>query len=148
MSHPIEIFQDGRLVRLRQIIAPHGPLPIGRSTWWAGVKAGIFPQPVKIGQRITAWRAEDILDLIERKAAARSRPQQATQPIMRPNGGVAETASAITLDRKVSSIARRERRPMLCGERALIDRMISADHLPSSDADVPTRANASSLADS
>ncbi len=51
-------------LRLRQIIAPHGPLPISRSTWWAGVKSGRFPAPVKLGPRTTAWRIEDILRLI------------------------------------------------------------------------------------
>lgn len=66
MSYPIGIFESERLVRLREIIAPHGPLPIGRSTWWAGVKTGTFPQPVKIGSRITAWRAEDIRHLAQR----------------------------------------------------------------------------------
>ena len=39
--------------------------PIGKSTWWAGVKDGRFPKPVKLGARTTAWRAEDIKELIE-----------------------------------------------------------------------------------
>lgn len=39
--------------------------PVGRSTWWAGVKSGKFPQPVKLGPKTTAWRAEDIRALIE-----------------------------------------------------------------------------------
>lgn len=40
-------------------------IPIGRSTWWAGVKAGRYPKPVKLGARMTAWRAEDIRTLID-----------------------------------------------------------------------------------
>ena len=52
-------------MRLRSIIAPFGPIPVSKSTWWAGVKAGRFPQPVKLGPRITAWRVEDIRALIE-----------------------------------------------------------------------------------
>lgn len=39
-------------------------LPIGKSTWWEGVKDGKFPKPVKLGQRTTAWRVEDIKALI------------------------------------------------------------------------------------
>jgi len=39
--------------------------PIGKSTWWAGVKDGRFPKPVKLGERTTAWRVEDINALIE-----------------------------------------------------------------------------------
>ena len=38
-------------VRLNAIIAPNGPIPVGRSTWWAGVKEGRFPKPVKLGLR-------------------------------------------------------------------------------------------------
>ena len=52
-------------VRLTSILAPEGPIPVGRSTWWAGVKSGRFPKPVKLGPRITAWRAEDIRALVE-----------------------------------------------------------------------------------
>ncbi len=39
-------------------------IPIGRSTFLAGVKSGKFPQPVKLGERTTAWRVEDIRNLI------------------------------------------------------------------------------------
>ena len=54
----------GGFVRLKHIIHPNGPLPISASTWWAGVASGRFPQPVKIGARITAWRKADIDQLI------------------------------------------------------------------------------------
>jgi predicted DNA-binding transcriptional regulator AlpA len=52
------------LVRLPRIIAPHGPIPVSKSTWWKGVAEGRYPQPVKLGPRITAWRVEDIRTLI------------------------------------------------------------------------------------
>ena len=52
-------------VRLRSILAPTGPIPVGRSTWWAGVKSGRFPKPVKLGPRTTAWKVEDIRSLID-----------------------------------------------------------------------------------
>ena len=44
-------------------------IPVSRSTWWAGVRTGRFPKPVKLGERITAWRVEDIRELIEQAAA-------------------------------------------------------------------------------
>jgi prophage regulatory protein len=53
-------------VRLADILAPAGPLPISKSTWWAGVKAGRYPAAVKLGRRITAWKVEEILALMER----------------------------------------------------------------------------------
>jgi len=41
-------------------------IPVSKSTWWAGVKSGRYPQPVRtLGARITAWRVEDIRGLIE-----------------------------------------------------------------------------------
>ena len=58
-------------LRERQILGdplakPHMPalIPVSRSTWWRGIKEGRFPAPVKLGPRITAWRADDILMLI------------------------------------------------------------------------------------
>lgn len=51
-------------VRLSSIIAPSGMIPVSKSTWWAGVKTGRFPKSVKLGPRITAWRVEDIRELI------------------------------------------------------------------------------------
>ena len=60
-------------LRLSQIIGnpkadpPIPPLiPIGKSTWWAGVKSGRFPKPVKLTPRTTAWRVEDVRALIDK----------------------------------------------------------------------------------
>ena len=56
-------------VRLASIIGPKGPIPVSKSTWWAGVKSGRYPKPLKLGPRITAWRVEDIRALIQAGAA-------------------------------------------------------------------------------
>ena len=53
------------LRRLKSIITPNGPIPVSRSTWWAGVKSGRFPAPVRLGPRITAWRDADIQRLVD-----------------------------------------------------------------------------------
>lgn len=53
---------DG-FMRLPHVLAV---IPVGRSTWWAGVQSGRFPKPVKLGPRITAWRATDIRALVEK----------------------------------------------------------------------------------
>ena len=52
-------------VRLSALVGPNSIIPVSKSTWWAGVKSGRFPQPVKLGPRTTAWRVEDIRKLIE-----------------------------------------------------------------------------------
>lgn len=55
-------------LRLASILAPTGPIPVSKSTWWQGVQSGRYPQPIKLGPRITAWRVEDIRALIENGA--------------------------------------------------------------------------------
>jgi prophage regulatory protein len=62
-ARPSQLPHDG-FVRIHSILAPHGPIPVGKSTWWAGVKSGRYPRPVKLGPRITAWRVSDIRALI------------------------------------------------------------------------------------
>jgi predicted DNA-binding transcriptional regulator AlpA len=68
MSNQRSLPETG-FVRLPSIIAPSGPIPVSKSTWWAGVKSGRFPKPVKLGPRITAWRVEDIRALIANAVA-------------------------------------------------------------------------------
>jgi predicted DNA-binding transcriptional regulator AlpA len=58
------------LLRLSEILAPRGPIPVSRSAWWAGVASGRYPKPIKLGPRITAWRAADIRARIERGVAS------------------------------------------------------------------------------
>jgi len=41
-------------------------IPVGRSTWWDGVKKGRFPAPVKLGPRITAWKVDEIREYIRK----------------------------------------------------------------------------------
>ena len=40
--------------------------PFSSATLWRKVKAGTFPKPVKLGPRITAWRVEEICQLLQR----------------------------------------------------------------------------------
>lgn len=39
-------------------------IPVSRSTWWQWVKDGKAPRGKKLGPRITAWKAEDIAELL------------------------------------------------------------------------------------
>ena len=63
---------DGYL-RLSQIIGRPkanppipGIIPVSASTWWAGVKSGKFPTPVKLSANVTAWKISDIRALMDR----------------------------------------------------------------------------------
>lgn len=55
------------LYRLKSIVRTKGggtPLiDVSPSTWWAGVKSGRFPQPIRLGPRTTCWRGADLLAL-------------------------------------------------------------------------------------
>ena len=55
------IIPQTKLLRLPAVLAL---IPVSRSTWFAGVKSGRYPQPVKLGTRIVAWREEDIRSYI------------------------------------------------------------------------------------
>jgi prophage regulatory protein len=57
-----EVPETGFL-RLPQVLSL---IPIGRTSWWEGVKSGRFPKPIKLSPRCTAWKAEDIRQLIKR----------------------------------------------------------------------------------
>ncbi|HPR53298.1 MAG TPA: AlpA family phage regulatory protein [Deltaproteobacteria bacterium] len=56
------ILPDTGYIRLYQVLAVY---PVSKSTWWAGIKKGRFPAGVKLSERTTAWRVEDIRKLIE-----------------------------------------------------------------------------------
>ena len=53
-------------VRQQQLVQdPRQPdrpaiVPFSSATLWRRVKSGEFPSPVKLSERITAWRVEDI----------------------------------------------------------------------------------------
>ena len=56
-------------LRLCQIIGTKSTpalIPVCKSTWWAGVASGRYPQSVKLGPNITAWRVEDIREFMNR----------------------------------------------------------------------------------
>jgi prophage regulatory protein len=65
-------------LRLPQIVgkpatknAPAIPalIPVSKSTWWAGVRSGRYPQPTRaLGDRITCWSVESIRAFIESAA--------------------------------------------------------------------------------
>lgn len=56
---------DDGLLRITDVLAL---IPVGKSTWWAGVRSGRFPAAIKLGPGVTVWRATDIRRLIENGA--------------------------------------------------------------------------------
>ena len=79
-------------VRIRSILAPLGPIPVSKSSWWAGVRTGRFPAPVKLDPRTTAWSTEDIKLFIENPERWRS--TSPSTPATRPTRRGATAAKA------------------------------------------------------
>ncbi len=69
MSNRISSFDDlpdSAFIREAQLVqSPKrpeipAPLPFSAPTLWRKVKAGTFPAPVKLSDRVTAWRVSDV----------------------------------------------------------------------------------------
>lgn len=58
----LQILPETGFLRLSSVLKV---FPVSKSTWWAGVKEGKFPKPIKLTKRTTAWKAEDIHQLLE-----------------------------------------------------------------------------------
>jgi hypothetical protein len=43
-----------------------GIIPMSRASWYQGIKNGRFPKPVKLSEKSSAWRSEDIDALVKR----------------------------------------------------------------------------------
>lgn len=65
MSINNQIPESG-FIRLPQVLHL---IPVSKSTWWAGIQSGRFPKGIKLGPRTTAWRAEDIRNLLKTLSA-------------------------------------------------------------------------------
>jgi prophage regulatory protein len=55
-------------VRQSQLIP--APVPFSSATLWRRVKAGTFPKPVKLSERVTAWRVEDVRQWLDARATS------------------------------------------------------------------------------
>jgi prophage regulatory protein len=44
-------------------------IPFSSATLWRKVKAGQFPRPVKLSERVTAWRVEDVRAWMQARTA-------------------------------------------------------------------------------
>lgn len=54
---------DSGFYRLTQILEQ---IPIRKSSWFAGVRDGRYPKPIKLGPRVSLWRKSDIQSLIQK----------------------------------------------------------------------------------
>ena len=63
---------EPRLLRLKHIIGdekadpPITPIiPISKTAWWKDVAEGKYPQPIKLSEKVTVWRADEVQKLVD-----------------------------------------------------------------------------------
>lgn len=61
------VTKNGSIRTIKGRAARKGIVPMGETTIWEKVKSGEFPTPIKLSERITAWRIEDIHEWMKSK---------------------------------------------------------------------------------
>lgn len=52
--------REAQLVQSPKRPGSPAPLPFSAPTLWRKVKAGTFPKPAKLSERVTAWKVADV----------------------------------------------------------------------------------------
>jgi len=65
--HPV-ILPATSFLRQSQIVG--NIVPVGASTLWRWVNAGTFPKPIKLSERVTAWKTADVQAWIDQQGIA------------------------------------------------------------------------------
>jgi len=60
-----ESLSDNALLRLPSVLDALG---IKKSCFYAGIKRGIYPPPIKVGDRVSVWPTPIIAELLKRLA--------------------------------------------------------------------------------
>jgi len=68
-TNKVSALPETGFMRLPQIL---GFIPVSKSTFWLRVKQGKFPKGIKLSSQITAWKVEDIRQLIEELGQGKS----------------------------------------------------------------------------
>ena len=41
---------------------------VSRTSWWRGVKSGVYPAPIQLGKRLNRWRLGTIRNIVRQAA--------------------------------------------------------------------------------
>lgn len=70
-----DLLPDSAFVRAAQLVTSPkrpevaAPIPFSAPTLWRKVAAGEFPKPVKLSERVTAWKVGEVRAWMEERAA-------------------------------------------------------------------------------
>ena len=62
--------RESQLVQSPKRPATPAPLPFSAPTLWRKVKAGTFPKPIKLSERVTAWKVGTVREWMTAQATA------------------------------------------------------------------------------
>jgi prophage regulatory protein len=60
--------QTDAFVRIGKIVGPNGLIPVSRTSFYQGIRDGIYPKAVRLGKRTSVWRISELMRVIERGA--------------------------------------------------------------------------------
>lgn len=72
-SKDLATLPEDALIRIKDVLRLY---PISKSGWFKGIQDGKYPKPVKLGERVSAWRVGDILKLVRSVSAEREQNKQ------------------------------------------------------------------------
>ncbi|MCG7932128.1 MAG: AlpA family phage regulatory protein [Candidatus Thiodiazotropha lotti] len=72
-SKDLTTLPEDALIRIKDVLRLY---PISKSGWFKGIQDGKYPKPVKLGERVSAWRVGDILKLVRSVSADREQHNQ------------------------------------------------------------------------
>ncbi len=49
--------QGCTLLKLKEVLEIY---PISKTTWYDGIRMGLYPPPIRLGKKTVAWRSTDI----------------------------------------------------------------------------------------
>ena len=64
------LLRETDLVRSPKRPNATAPLPFSAATLWRMARAGTFPKPIKLSERVTAWKVGDVRSWMAAQAAA------------------------------------------------------------------------------
>jgi prophage regulatory protein len=51
------INQERTLLKLKEVLEIY---PISKTSWYEGIRIGLYPPPIRLGKKTVAWRSTDI----------------------------------------------------------------------------------------
>lgn len=75
-SKDLTTLPEDALIRIKDVLRLY---PISKSGWFKGIQDGKYPKPIKLGERVSAWRVGDILKLVRNISADKENNNQGTQ---------------------------------------------------------------------